>query len=166
VASAHRNAKGYGKNTMPEIRSITYRPEQSAAPLPAAGYLRVALTEATLVEGRGIEHDANARPQRNLNVMDAVTLAELAAEGFPTTPGALGENIVVAGLDLRSLPQGVRLQIGEQAVIEITAPRTGCVKLHAVDARMPEQAQGRVGVMCQVVKAGRIRVGDTVERIT
>jgi TatD DNase family protein len=150
---------------MAEIRSIAYRPEQSTAPLPAAGYLRVALTEATLVEGRGIEHDANARPHRNLNVMDAVTLAELAAESFPTAPGALGENIVVEGLDLRTLPVGAQLQIGEQAVIEITAPRTGCVKLHAVDARMPEQTQGRVGVMCEVIKAGRIKVGDTVELI-
>jgi MOSC domain-containing protein YiiM len=151
---------------MPTIASITYRPEDSTAPIPKPGYLRVVLPQATLLEGRGIENDANARPQRNLNVMDALTLAELAAEGFPTSPGALGENLVLDGLDLRTLAEGTHLRLGEQVVIAITAPRTGCLKLTAIDARMPEQTKGRVGVMCQVIKAGTIKVGDAVDVIT
>ncbi len=35
--------------------------------------------------------------------MDTLTLAELATQGFPTTPGALGENMIVDDLDLRNI---------------------------------------------------------------
>jgi MOSC domain-containing protein YiiM len=151
---------------MPSIASITYRPEHCTEPMPEVGYLRVSLAEATLLEGHGIDNDAKAHPLRNLNIMDAPTLAELAAEGFPTAPGALGENIIVHGLDLRALPTGTRLALGADAVIEIARPRNGCVKLHAIDARMPKETEGRVGIMAQVVQAGMIRVGDSVEVLT
>jgi MOSC domain-containing protein YiiM len=147
----------------PTIASITYRPDDSAEPLPPVGYRRVALSEATLLAGQGIDRDAKAQLVRNLNIMDAPTLAELAAEGYPTAPGSLGENIILADLDLRTLIPGTRVRLGEQAVVELIRPRTGCQKLHAIDARMPDSIQGRIGMMAQVVREGRIRVGDTVE---
>ncbi len=151
---------------MPTITSIMYRPKDSAVPIPAVGYLRVALTEATLVEGHGIEGDVNAQPRRNLNVMDRLTLGELEAEGFPAAPGALGENLILDGLDLRVLPADTQIRLGAQAVIAITLPRTGCGKLHRIDDRMPAQTAGRVGVMAQVVRAGTIRVGDRADVIS
>jgi len=145
---------------MPTIASITYRPKDSATPVPAVGFLRVPLAEAALTEGLGIDGDFNAQPQRNLNVMDRLTLRELGAQGLPTFPGALGENIVLDGIDLRTLPAGTRLRLGAHAVIAITALRAGCDKLHRIDERMPGQTVGRIGVMAQVVQAGQIRVGD------
>ena len=151
---------------MPTIASIMYRPVDSAEPVPEIGFLRIALAEANLLEGQGIEHDAKATPLRNLNIMDALTLAELAAEGLPSSPGALGENIVLDGLDLRTLPPGTRLRLGKQAVVEITKPRTGCRRLTAMDARMPQCTDGRVGIMGQVLQTGTIRVGDGVEIVT
>jgi MOSC domain-containing protein YiiM len=150
---------------MPTITSITYRPKNSDMPLPAVGYLRVPLTEASLIEGLGIEDDFNAQPRRNLNVMDRLTLGELDAQGFPTFPGALGENLVLDGIDLRTLPAGTRIRLGPQAMIAISAPRTGCDNLHRIDERMPAQVAGQIGVMAQVVQAGRIKVGDRVEVI-
>jgi MOSC domain-containing protein YiiM len=147
----------------PTISSITYRPDDSAEPLPPVGYRRVALSEATLLAGQGIDRDAKAQSVRNLNIMDAPTLAELAAEGYPAAPGSLGENIILADLDLRTLVSGTRVRLGDQAVVELVRPRTGCNKLHAIDSRMPESVQGRIGMMAQVVRGGRIRVGDRVE---
>ena len=150
---------------MPSIVSIAYRPRNDALPLPALRYFRVTLDEALLIEGHGIADDAKAQPERNLNVMDAPMLAELRAEGVPSTLGALGENLVLEGIDLRPLAAGTQLHLGAEAVLEIARLRTGCAKLQRIAQRKPEEMAGRLGVLAQVVRAGRIQVGDRVELV-
>lgn len=143
------------------LKSIAYKPKD--APHAPRGYQRVALQEARLIEGYGIEGDRKGgNPKRNLNVMDDITLAELAAEGYPTGVGVLGENLVISGIDLRTLPEGAHLQIGAEAVIALRALREPCEQLTELDSRMPNSVVGRVGFMCRVVKGGLIRIGDPV----
>jgi MOSC domain-containing protein YiiM len=145
------------------LKSMCYKPQNAKAPRGAIGYVRHALTEANLVESYGIEGDRKGgHPKRNLNVMDESTLAELEAEGYPTTPGMLGENLILSGIDLRRLPTGARLQIGD-AVIELGKLREPCEQLTELDERMPESVIGRVGVMCRVITSGLVRVGDPVQ---
>lgn len=143
------------------VKSIVYKPQGESA--PEIGYLRRPITEAMLIEGYGIERDRKGgNPKRNLNVMDERTQAELAAEGYPTGAGTLGENIILSGIDLRTLPEGTPLQIGDEAVIALGKLREPCEQLTPLDERMPEGVVGRVGAMCRVVRSGRIRVGDPV----
>ncbi len=125
------------------VKSIVYKPKSEKAG-HNLGYLRRPLQEANLVEGYG---------------------DELAAQGYPTGPGVLGENIILSGVDLRDLPEGTQLRLGDEAVIALGKPRIPCDQLTPLDARMPETVAGRVGVMCRVVKTGRVKVGDTVEII-
>src|SRR5258708_2976976 len=147
------------------VKSIVYKPKSEKAG-HNLGYLRRPLPEANLVEGYGIEGDRKGgNPNRNLNVMDDITIDELAAQGYPTGPGVLGENIILSGVDLRDLPEGTQLRLGDEAVIALGKPRIPCDQLTPLDARMPETVAGRVGVMCRVVKTGRVKVGDTVEII-
>lgn len=149
------------------VKSIVYKPKSEPATHNTHGYLRRPLTEAALVEGYGIEGDRKGgNPKRNLNVMDDQTLAELHAEGYPTEPGSLGENIILSGVDLRTLPAGTRLRLGDQAVIELVNRREPCEQLTELDERMPQSVEGRVGVMCRVVKSGHVRVGDPVAVVT
>lgn len=149
---------------MATIKSIVYKPKGQKESHDQFGYLRVALTEADLIEDYGIEGDRKGgNPKRNLNVMDDLTLAELQAEGYPTDPGTLGENIILAGIDLRLLPDGTQLLLGDEAVIALGKPRVPCEQLTPLDERMPESVANRVGIMCRVVKSGRIRVGDPVQ---
>jgi len=148
---------------MSTITSITYRPADNSEPLPQVGYRRVALTEALLQEGQGIGNDSKAHSIRNLNIMDALTLAELATEGFPSMPGALGENLIVDDLDVRTPERGTQLRLSEHIVVKIVVTQTGCAKFHGLDTRMPDNVQGRIGVMAEVVQGGRIKVGDPVE---
>jgi MOSC domain-containing protein YiiM len=145
---------------MASIKSIVYRPDDEDK-RPAQGYLRRSLQEARLIAGYGIEHDRKGgNPKRNLNVMDEDTKATLASEGYPTEPGALGENITLSGIDLRALSPGMQLQLGDEAVIVLVKMRTGCDQLHTVDARFPDEGQGRIGWMCRVERSGEVRVGD------
>jgi MOSC domain-containing protein YiiM len=143
------------------VKSIVYKPQGESA--PGIGYLRRPISEAMLIEGYGIEGDRKGgNPKRNLNVMDEQTQAELAAEGYPTGAGTLGENIILSGIDLRTLPEGTQLQIGDEAVIALGRLREPCEQLTPLDERMPESVVGRVGAMCRVVRSGRIKVGDPV----
>jgi MOSC domain-containing protein YiiM len=146
------------------VKSIVYKPKGEKSDSSSSGYLRRSLDQAMLAEGHGIEGDRKGgNPNRNLNVMDELTQAELAAEGYPTGAGVLGENIILGGINLRTLPEGTQLRLGDEAVIRLGALRVPCEQLTPLDARMPESVHGRVGWMCSVVKAGRIKVGDPVE---
>jgi MOSC domain-containing protein YiiM len=146
---------------MPEIASIVYKPA-GLGDDPESHYLRVSLTEAMLVAGRGIQGDLKGTPNRPLNLMAAETLAALAGEGFKTGPGQMGEQIVFRGLDVNSLAEGDRVQLGGQAVVEMIKPRTGCDRFEHIQGRPASTVQGRLGMMARVVVGGTIRVGDSV----
>ena len=138
------------------LASIVYSPQPGS-------FNRRPLAEATLLAGHGIDGDRKGgHPNRNLNVMDQEMLALLAAEGYPTGPGVLGENLIVSGVDISSLAEGSRLRIGLEAEIEVVRLREPCYKLTALDPRMPDSVVDRVGVMARVVESGVIRVGDAV----
>lgn len=149
---------------MANIKSIVYKPKGMKSGHGDAGYVRQPLTDANLIAGYGIEGDRKGgNPNRNLNLMDDMTQAELAAEGYPTGPGMLGENIILSGIDLRTLPEGTQLRLGDEAIIALGKARVPCEQLTPLDGRMPESVEGRVGTMCRVLKSGQIKVGDVVE---
>lgn len=148
---------------MASIKSIAYKPQDVKDKPGQIGYIRVPLQEANLIENHGIEGDRKAgHPRRQLNVMDDVTLEELEREGYPTETGTLGEQIILSGIDLRTLKQGTHVQLGADAVIELGVLREPCEQLTPLDERMPDSVIDRVGVMCRVLKSGKIKVGDPV----
>lgn len=105
---------------MAQITSITYKPQHMRTDLPDH-YARVSLQQATLKVGYGIEGDRKGgHPKRQLNIMVAATLEKLADSSYQTTPGAMGEQIIVTGLDLDALEPGTRL--GAVAVIAVGDP--------------------------------------------
>ena len=138
------------------VTSIVYSPQPGS-------YNRKPASEAVLLAGYGIDGDRKAgNPRRNLNIMDQETIDILDAEGIPTGPGVLGENMILAGVRLDAQAPGTRVRIGEQALVEMVALREPCYKLTALDARMPDFVVGRVGVMARVLEGGIVRVGDAV----
>ncbi len=124
------------------------------------------LERADLVTSGGIRGDRKGRhPKRQLNVMGRETLDALGAEGLRTGPGEMGEQLVIAGLvePLETLASGTRLQLGEQAVIELVEARTGCDRFETIQGRPATQVAGRLGVMARVVRDGAIARGDSVQ---
>lgn len=147
---------------MAHIASIVYSPADDYRET-ADYYLRVPVSQAELVAGHGIRGDRKgSNPDRGLNVMSAELLAGLAREGFQTGPGQLGEQVVIAGLDFTSLAEGTRLQLGNNATIEVIKNRTGCERFEHIQRHPPETAAGRLGFMASVVAGGPIAVGDAV----
>lgn len=148
------------------VASIVYKPENVVSE-PATHYARVPIDSANLVLGLGIEGDRKGgNPKRNLNLMSFETLEALRKEGFNTQPGQMGEQIVIRGLEVGKLSAGDRLQIGEQACVEVVNQRTGCQRFEQIQGKSPKLVAGRMGVMATVVSGGRIAVGDPVKLLT
>ena len=79
-------------------------------------------------------------------------------------PGAFAENINTRGLDLKSLPIGTRLRLGE-TVVEVTQIGKEChsdceIKRITGKCVMPTE-----GIFAVVVKEGTVRRGDPIEII-
>lgn len=142
----------------------------------------------TLVAGHGVQGDAHygttvqhrsrvavnpAQPNlRQVHLLHAEMIDALRAEGFRVDPGTLGENITTRGLDILALPQGTRLRLGRQAVIEITGLRNPCRQLDRfqqglTQALLDKDADGalvrKAGVMAIVVKGGDVHEDDSIK---
>lgn len=113
----------------------------------------------------GLEGDRHAgRPQRQVSILNAETVDELARAGMPVEPGVLGENITVEGVAVMQLQDGTRLRIGE-AELEITGDRPACRELLEVHVDALKALVGRTGKMARVVRGGTVRPGDPIELV-
>jgi MOSC domain-containing protein YiiM len=155
---------------MSEVYSLVYQPTPSEHVEPYH-YTRVPVEQVNLIAGHGIEGDDKAghNPNRHLNIMSYEIVEALKAEGFKAEPGELGEQIIVRGLDVSTLVEGDRIQLGVSAVAEIVKPRTGCDWFELIQGKSPSLVQDRMGMMARVVESGIVKVGDPVrivEKIT
>jgi MOSC domain-containing protein YiiM len=116
--------------------------------------------------------DGSAHPDMQITMMNARAAALVAGDA---ERGALAGDQLYVDLDLsaENLPPGTRLALGS-AVIEITAmPHTGCAKfgrrfgrdaLHFVNSPVGRALNLR-GVNAKVVRAGTVKVGDSIRKI-
>jgi MOSC domain-containing protein YiiM len=147
---------------MGHIVSIVYKPAHLPSK-PAGRYTREPLAEARLIAGHGIEGDCKAgTPGRHINLMSAQALARLAEAGFHVGPGQLGEQVVVADVEVEKLRPGDRLFLGTDVCLEVDRPRTGCQRLEDIQGRPRAALAGYLGVMMLVQTGGVVRVGDPV----
>lgn len=148
---------------MAHIHSIVYQPTDQAYGERLDYYIRVPLQQALLITDHGIEGDRKAghNPIRQLNLLSQEWLTAIRPKGYKTEPGQFGEQIIVAGLAVESLEPGTRLQLGNEACIEITKLRTGCDRLELAQGRSIE-GLGPIGVLAKILAGGTIGVGDPV----
>jgi MOSC domain-containing protein YiiM len=93
-------------------------------PIPGARLGRLGLAGDT-----HRDHRHHGGPDRALCLYSIELIAALQAEGHPIFPGAIGENLTLAGIDLGALQPGGRLQIGDGVVIEITGYAHPCTNI-------------------------------------
>lgn len=118
-----------------------------------------------------VAKDPNQPNLRQVHLIHAELLGELAGKGFDLRSADMGENILTRGIDLLSLPVGTLLSIGDTAVVEITGLRNPCHQLNGVApglmaAVLDRTADGtltrKAGVMGIVVCGGFITPGDPI----
>ena len=79
-------------------------------------------------------------------------------------PGVFAENINTRGLDLKSLPIGTRLRLGE-TVVEVTQIGKECHNDCAIKKATGKCVMPTEGVFAVVVEEGIVRKGDSIEII-
>lgn len=138
-----------------------------------------------LLENLGVEGDYHAgefvrhrylaekdptRPNvRQVLIIDTAILRYLAGQGIELLPGWMGENIIIDGVSIMTLPIGTRLEIGE-AIVELAEIRNPCYQLddmhpgvlEAVMASGPAPDHRNAGMLARVVQGGLVRRGDSV----
>jgi molybdopterin-guanine dinucleotide biosynthesis protein A len=120
---------------------------------------------ASGLRGDGHDHEKHNTPLQAVSVLDLEDIEELAREGFDVRPGATGENLTVAGLEVDGLAAGDRLRFAGGAVIELTRRRRPCFVLDAIDPRLKERIDGRCGFYARTIEEGTIRPGEAIEVI-
>ncbi|WP_449373609.1 MOSC domain-containing protein [Arthrobacter psychrolactophilus] len=76
-----------------------------------------------------VRADPTALNLRQVHLMHHELFDWLVQRGFTVAPGELGENITTEGIDLLSLPRGTLLQLGPEAVVEVTGLRNPCAQI-------------------------------------
>ncbi len=151
---------------MGSIYSIVYQPTDREYGSRSEGFIRVAVQQANLIAGHGIEGDRKAghHVDRQVNLLSREWLLRMQNAGYRIAPGQFGEQITLVDIDLEQLTRGDRLQLGATACIEIRRARHPCSRLQ-VAQQLPFEGLKAVGVMASVVTGGTIRVGDPVIRL-
>jgi len=126
----------------------------------------------------GDDHDhreIHGGPGQAVLLIASESIAELAAQGYPLYPGALGENITTQGVDRRLWRTGQRWRVG-QAIVEFTKVRGPCetlsvygpgiqkamydAQVNAGDPSSPRWALS--GFYASILQPGIIRPGDPI----
>jgi MOSC domain-containing protein YiiM len=122
------------------------------------------------LEGDGqddIKHHGG--PDRAVCVYSLERIHSLQSEGHPIDVGTVGENITVEGIDWDLVVPGVRLQVGDEVVLEIDSFTDPCKTIRGsfVDGKFVRISQklhpGWSRVYARVLSEGQIHFGDPVE---
>ena len=142
----------------------------------------------TLLEGLGVAGDAHlgktvqhrsrvaadpTQPNlRQVHLIHSELFREVTEAGFTLRPGDMGENVTTSGIDLLALPRGARLQIGHEALVEVTGLRNPCAQINAFKPGLLKTMVGhddtgrtvrKAGIMGIVLHSGIVRPGDKIE---
>ncbi len=161
VVAVHRDARHrFSKQQVPEVRLL--------AELGVEGDAHAGV----LVQHRSrVRRDPNQPNLRQVHLLHAELLDDLAGNGHDVAPGDLGENMTTRGVDLLALPTGTLLHLGAHAVVRVEGLRNPCVQIEAYDAGLLRHVAGRApdgsvvrraGVMGVVVAGGVVRSGDPI----
>jgi MOSC domain-containing protein YiiM len=135
-------------------------------PVPAAQVTKLGL-EGDL--HRDTEHHGG--PERALCMFAMEQIRVLQGEGHDVSPGAIGENLTLEGLDWERVTPGSRLELGADVLIEVTRYTSPCFKIQKnfVGRDFSRVSQklhpGGSRVYARVLGEGMIRQGDTVRLV-
>lgn len=127
------------------------------------GTVKREVPEIQLKLRHGIVGDAHAGDwHRQISLLAEESVDKMRSLLPELQPGAFAENINTRGLELKALPVGTRLRLGE-TVVEVTQIGKEChsdceIKKCTGKCVMPTE-----GIFAVVVKEGTVRKGDPIE---
>jgi MOSC domain-containing protein YiiM len=126
---------------------------------------------ATVQHRSRLRQDPSQPNLRQVHLVQAELLEELAERDFSVRPGQMGENVTTRGLDLLNLPKNTLLRLGDEALLLLTGLRNPCAQLDGIQPGLMSAVLDRdqdgalvrkAGVMAIVVNPGFVRPGDPI----
>ena len=117
----------------------------------------------TLVRDHGVAEDAHAGNwHRQVSFLAEESIAVAREAGLDVKEGDFAENITTEGIDLKGMPVGTRVRVGE-AEVEISQIGKVCHTRCAIYYLAGDCIFPREGIFGWVVEPGTVRVGDRME---
>lgn len=133
---------------------------------PAKGTQKQNVGRGVFIEDFGIEGDAHAgKWHRQVSLLSHDKIEAFRARGAEVADGAFGENLVVEGIDFKTLPIGTRFQCND-VILELTQIGKECHHGCEIFQKMGECIMPKEGVFTKVIKGGVIKTGDILNIIT
>ena len=148
--------------------AIIFQLNCSDGGVPKVPVAEAELTPTGLVGDRQRWPKIHGGPTRALCLYSLELIEELQREGHPVSPGSVGENVTIKGLDWSALEPGARLALGDEVVVEITSYAGPCNTIAASfikgDSKRISQKKfpGSSRLYARVIQTGRLAVGQTV----
>ena len=118
--------------------------------------------EIRLVFGHGIAGDAHAGNwHRQVSLLADESVDKMRALGWDLKPGAFAENILTRGIDLKSLPVGTMLYVGETELC-VTQIGKECHNDCAIKQTTGKCVMPTEGIFAVVVRGGTVKPGDEI----
>jgi MOSC domain-containing protein YiiM len=110
------------------------------------------------ITGQGLEGCAHANPPKR----EVLFASEEHLRTVGVEPGAIRENLTVAGDDVQRWPIGQHVAVGE-AEFEITMVCDPCHRMDELRSGLRAELEGKRGMLARVVETGEVAVGDEIE---
>ena len=148
------------------VVSLHLHPVEPGTPLPSVEAIELVAAKGIVNDTRyfdRLSRDTGKPTRRQVTLIEREQIAAhavaLGLESIP--PGVVRSNIETSGINLIAL-LGREIAIGK-TVLRLYAPRDPCAKMDAIcqglRARMMDQRQG---VLAEVVRSGKVHVGDRI----
>jgi len=129
------------------------------------GTVKHEVPEIKLKFRHGIVGDAHAGDwHRQISLLAEESVDKLRPLLPQLRPGDFAENINTRGIDLKSLPVGTRLRIGETEV-EVTQIGKECHSDCEIKKKTGKCVMPTEGIFAVVIREGTVRRGDPIERV-
>ncbi|MBU4305717.1 MAG: MOSC domain-containing protein [Candidatus Omnitrophica bacterium] len=136
------------------------------------GTHKTPVEKVKLIEDYGLKGDAHGGPGiRQVSLLAGESInkqqecPKVKEKNVALKAGDFGENITTEGLALAALNVGDRLNIGAEAVLELSKIGKECHKYCAIYYKTGDCIMPREGIFAKVIKGGDISIGDDIEVI-
>ena len=119
---------------------------------------------AYLEVGVGIKEDAHSGSwHRQISLLAKESIDKMRAKGYDLVEGSFAENITTEGIDLKSLPIGTEIKIGDTVHLKITQIGKDCHTKCAIYRKIGDCIMPLEGIFAEVIKEGQVQVGNIIE---
>ena len=116
-----------------------------------------------LVFSHGIAGDAHAGNwHRQVSLLADESVDKMRALGWNLQPGAFAENILTRGIDLKTLPVGTMLEIGE-TLLCVSQIGKECHNDCAIKQTTGKCVMPTEGIFAVVIRGGMIKAGNEIK---